>query len=141
MYKVFASMRTDMNEGWVWVSDLKLPARSIIEIHNKTSKKSVYCELLEIDDNFLNEYNRPPRIPITSDNPSVVINGWYRKKLGDIQTQQNCDLTIIESTCVCGLWGRLRACTGHPQIVVRLATWLGLASVVLGCLSVLVAFR
>jgi hypothetical protein len=32
------------------------------------------------------------------------------------------------------------ACTDHPQIIVRVAAWLGLISVVLGLLGVIIGF-
>ena len=140
MYKVLASMRQDMNEGWVWVTGLDIEPRSIIKIKNKDKnrKQSVYCEYLEIDANYIREYNQPPRVNIKADEKTLVINGWYRKSLGGIGTGQNHDLQITPAS---GLWGKFRASTGHPQIVVRLATWLAIISVALGLLGVCLAFK
>ncbi len=137
MYKVLASMRTDMNEGWVWLSDHSYAPRSIIKINNKSNGAVVYCEALEIDDNFIKEYNQPPRLNIDPAEKTIIMNGWYRKRLGGIETKKSYDLEVSEAN---GFWGRFRASTGHPQVVVRLATWLGVISVVLGIFGIGLAF-
>ena len=137
MYKVLAATRADMNEGWVWLTAAGFAPRSIIRITNKANRRYVYCECLEMDANFIKEYNQPSRINIDSNENTVVINDWYRKQLGDIATQKSHDLQIVE---VNGLWRKFRANTGHPQVVVRLATWLAAISVGLGALSICLAF-
>lgn len=98
----------------------------------------LYCEALKIDENFVKEYNQSPRMNINSDDGTVVINGWYRNRLGGIHTKQDHDLEISE---VNGFFGKFRASVGHPQIVVRLATWLGVISVALGFLGVCLSFK
>jgi len=138
VYKVLASTRMDMNEGWVWLSGHDFAPRSIIEIKNNSNGAVVYCEALEIDDNFMQEYNQAPRISITRDENTIVMNGWYRSRLGGIETKKYHDLKVSEAN---GLWGRFRASTGHPQVVVRLATWLGVISVALGIVSIGLAFK
>lgn len=134
--KVLAATRNDMNEGWVWLSETKLPPRSIVKIQNKNNKKTIYCEGLKIDSNFIKEYNQSHRININPNEPTAVINGWYRSHLGNIETKQKHELIITE---VNSYWGKLRACTDHPQIIVRLATWLAVLSVALGALSIFLA--
>lgn len=131
--KVFASLRDDAHQGWVWLQKTGLPARSIVKITNPKSGRTVYCEALQIESNFLDKYNRKPRIPITDPSSSIVLNGWYRAFLGGIATQSECDLTVKLAN---GPWGKFRACTHHPQTVVRVAAWLGLLSIVLGLISV-----
>lgn len=132
--KVLAAAREDMNEGWVWLSDHDFPPRSIVRIKNKSNKKKVFCEALEIDENFLKQYNQPPRININPDESTMVINSWYRKRLGSIQKKAFHELEISEANC---WYGKFQACIGHPQVVVRLATWLGIISVGLGILSIM----
>ncbi len=138
MYKVLASTRTDMNEGWVWLSNHGYAPRSIIKIKNNSNGAVVYCEALEIDDNFSKEYNQPPRLNIDPTEKTIIINGWYRKHLGGIATKESHDLEVWEEN---RLWGRFRASIGHPQVVVRLATWLGVISVALGILGIILAFK
>lgn len=138
MYKVLASTRTDMNEGWVWLSNQGFAPRSIIKIKNKSNGAVVYCEALEIDENFAQEYNQAPRLNIDQSEKTIVMNAWYRNRLGGIETKKSHDLTISEAN---GFWGRFRASTGHPQVVVRLATWLGVISVALGIVGIGLAFK
>jgi hypothetical protein len=131
--KVFASLRDDAHQGWVWLQKPDLPARSIVKITNPKSGRTVYCESLQIESNFLEEYNQKPRVPITDPSSSIVLNGWYRAFLGGIATQSEYDLSVKLAN---GPWGKFRACTHHPQAVVRVAAWLGLLSIVLGLISV-----
>jgi hypothetical protein len=47
--------------------------------------------------------------------PSIVINEWYRKKLGDLSTKGAIDLNITNANkCI----GWLISCVDHPQIIV-----------------------
>src|SRR5438067_1100596 len=100
-WTLFASPPDASNNGWVW---LALPPatkpRSIIKITNHQAHKSVYCEGLAIEDNFRTRYNRKGsrRRPILQRNIHIdhtgrvipaeqcqnpmVINFWYRNKLG-----------------------------------------------------------
>lgn len=140
MYKVLAATRADMNEGWVWLSshEHEFSPRSIIKIRNRSNNMIVYCEALKIDENFINEYNKLPRTPINRNENTIVINGWYRKHLGEVETKQIHDLEISEAN---RFLGKFRASTGHPQHVVRLATWLSLISFGLGILGICLALK
>ena len=127
--KLFAALREDMHQGWVWLQYPNLSARSIVKITNPTNEKSIYCEALQIDSNFRAIYNQSPRIIIDNPQTAIVINGWYRARLGGLLTQENIPLTIKPCDSVCG---RIMACIHHPQTVVRVAAWLGLISIILG---------
>ena len=87
-YRVLAAIRDDLNQGWVWVTNSDLDSRSVVKITNKKNGKSVYCECLEIDDNYLLIYNNPPRQTIDDKVPTMTISSWYRRKLGNIKTKQ-----------------------------------------------------
>jgi len=134
MYMVLAALRSELNEGWVWLTDSGFKQRSVVKISNRKNGKSIYCESLRIDNNFLFEYNKRPRISIKKNEKTVVMNEWYRKRLGEIETQKKHDLKISSANF---FWGKFRACTSHPQVVVRLATWLALISVTLGGFGVI----
>ncbi|MHA2030598.1 MAG: hypothetical protein ACXAC2_14720 [Candidatus Kariarchaeaceae archaeon] len=136
MYKVLASLRSEMNEGWVWLNNMDLEPRSIVKITNRTNGKKIYCECLEIDKNFLKEYNQPYRITINDTDKVIVINEWYRKQLGGLNTKQEYDLEIRAAN---NMWGRLWTNFYHPQVVVRLATKLAILSVILGVVSILIS--
>lgn len=62
------------------------------------------------------------------------MNGWYRAQLGELETQHEYALDI---TPVDDCWGKLRACMDHPQIIVRVAAWLGVIGVALGVIGVI----
>lgn len=134
MYRILASLRADMNEGWVWLGKTRPEPRATIRIKNKTNGKKIYCESLEIDNNYLYEYNDPSRHHIEEKdiNAVIIMNGWYRKKLGNLETNREYDLEVEEYNTA---FGRLCASLDHPQIVARVATKLGLWSVLLGLLG------
>jgi hypothetical protein len=136
-YIVFAALKDDINAGWVWVAKPDLPQRAVVRITNRKNDTTVYCEKLAIDDNFLVQYNYPQssRIKITDPTKSIVINEWYRSKLGNLSTQSEYDLQI---DLAANLYGHVRSCIDHPQIVVRLATRLGLWSIALGVIGVVI---
>ena len=122
MHRVLAALTRDMNEGWVWLSNAGLESRSIISIKNKTNNKKVFCECLEIDENFIKEYNSSDRTNTFQENENVIVmNAWYRKRLGGIAKNREHDLEIRSAD---NFYGKIRANTGHPQVIVRLATWL-----------------
>lgn len=127
--KLFATLREDTQQGWVWLQDSSLPSRSIVKITNPANGKFVYCEALQIDDNFLSAYNQFPRINIDNPHTSLVINGWYRATLGNLSTQSDVPLKIKPSNC---WWGKFKACINHPQVIVRVAAWLGVIGLFLG---------
>ena len=127
--KLFASLREDSHQGWVWLQDPSLPARSVIKIENPGNGKVVYCEALQIDKNFLDAYNQPPRFRINDPQEALVISGWYRAVLGGAPTQSEIQLSIKACN---SWWGKFRACTQHPQTVVRVAAWLGAIGLFLG---------
>lgn len=131
--KIFASLREDSQQGWVWFKNDTKSFRSVIKIKNLENGKSIYCEALQIESNFLHIYNQPPRITISDPKNSIVMNGWYRDKLG-LKTQVDIPLNIKDMD---NPWGKFKACTDHPQIVVRLATWLGVLGLILGILGLL----
>jgi hypothetical protein len=132
MYKVYASLKEDLNEGWVWLQMANLSPRAVVRIENRNNRKTIYCEALQIDENYLKIYNHSPRVTITEPEHSIVINDWYRKLLGNIETKQEHNIRVSEANYLCG---KLRSTQQHPQIVVRMASWLAILSVVLGVVS------
>ncbi len=134
MYRVFASLKEDINSGWVWLGSPKLQQRSIIRITNRNNGKSVCCEALRIDENFRQDYNQRARTyKIDTRENVIVINEWFRSKLGGFCPQTEQDFAIFPQD---ERWGRLRACLQHPQIAVRLPMEIAIVSVVLGIIGV-----
>ena len=134
-YKIFAALENDISQGIIWGNDEKFRNRTIVKIKN--SCNVVYCEYLYIDENFLKKYNDSKNTKKINNEPSLVINGWYRSKL-DIKTKTKYSLEI---KCANDPYGSLRASLHHPQVSVRLGTWLGIISVILGLVGVYISFK
>ena len=132
--KVFAALRDDTHQGWAWLQNASLPPRSVVKITNTSNGKSVYCEALQIDPNFLTQYNQSPRFAIKDPSNSLVLSAWYRAALGGVQGQADVALSIKPANSWCG---QFMACIHHPQVVVRLAAWLGGIGLVLGIIGLL----
>lgn len=135
-YQIFVALRDDMHQGWVWLKDASLPARCVVKITNQANGRSIYCEALQIEQNFLTKYNDPgsARCTIVNGTASLVIGAWFRAGLGGLRAQQHYPLEIAAAD---NCWGKLRAGMHHPQIIVRVAVWLGVLGVVLGAIGVL----
>lgn len=137
-FKIYAAKTEDVSQGWVRLGGLKLPHRSVVKLKASDTGKSVYCEVLSIDDNFIDDYNRPGggRIAIKDAQQYVLVAAeWYRTHLG-LKTGDEAE---IEVTIDNGFCGRVHACLHHPQVVVRVATYLGILGVALGALAVVLA--
>jgi hypothetical protein len=81
LMKVYAALRDDVSEGYVWLKRPDLPARSVVRVTNTLNGRSLYCEALQIEDNFLAEYNRVRRLSIDNPDASIVMSYWYRARL------------------------------------------------------------
>lgn len=133
--KVFASLSEDINNGWVWVPDSIVGERTVVRIKNCQSGNVVYCEALQIGDNYLKRYNTNDcTYRINDKHGAIVMSEWYRKKLRIQETQTEIEFEVRKKD---HLWGHVRASLHHPQIVVRLAMKLAILSVVLGAIGIL----
>lgn len=130
---IYAAFKEDINSGWVWLAIPTLPPRCVVKITNRVTSQSAYCEALQIDENYLTAYNQLPRKTISQASDALIVNEWYRTRLGCMQTQMAYSLEV-ES--VNNPFGKLMACLQHPQVVVRLATWLGILGLALGFVGV-----
>ncbi|PMG57690.1 hypothetical protein BCU89_09295 [Vibrio splendidus] len=139
-YYVLASLAEDINSGWCWIKGSDVSNRSLIQIKNNTNGKSVVCEALSVDGNFTEKYTNN-NSSLTNkkllDTQNVILmNAWYREKLGINQTQSKYDIQVSFVTKWC-VGKRIKACTMHPQVVVRLSTWLGLIGIFVGAVSLI----
>ncbi len=137
---IYATQREHVSDGFVWLKESDLPSRCIVRIKNPATRKVVYCEALQIEENFLRGYNKPPRRSIgpSEMDRALVMGRWFRWRLGDLKTKTEYLLQIESCN---GWWGKFRACTHHPQVVVRVAVWLGMVSVALGIVSVVLSVK
>lgn len=144
-YELRASLREDINQGWVWMTSGGFEPRSVVKITNIKTKKTIYCECLQIDKNYLTLYNQSSRKFIEPKNMSITMNSWYRQKLGGLDTNVKHDLNITAKNSFCG---KFLANIGHPQVIVRMSMWLsalslflGVVGVVLGLWSVCLSYK
>lgn len=139
-YKIFVALHADISSGWIWASspDFNVPHRSVVRVKNLSKKKTIYCELFQIDSNFQNIYNLETRVPIDHNQPSIVINEWYRKKL-EI-TYGKSTLVDLEISKVGFLYRLVAGARDHPQMIARVGIWLGIISVALGMIGVFLGF-
>jgi len=135
-YKIYVALNDDINSGWIWLNTPNFRQRSVVCIHNPEAKKKVYCEVLQIDKNFIKIYNAKDkgRLKLKKDIPSLVINEWYRKLLGDLSTKSEHEIEISTAD---NLIGKMLVCIYHPQIIVRVAYWLAVISVLLGAVGII----
>ena len=137
--KVFASTRDDIHAGVVWMDSKTTIVRPIVKITNIANGKKIYCELMKIEGAFKKFYNQKGsgRLTITDTSKAIVLNNWYRNKLGIRETQIQVDLEIDQP--VFSLLSKFFACVQHPQIVVRMSMWFSTIGLGLGILSVIIS--
>ena len=116
--KIYAALEADISNGTVWLKQNSLPARCIVKIANETNDRTVYCEALQFDENFLARYNAPTgnRRKIDDPDSSIVMGYWYRARLGDLNTSKTYSLLVKKAA---PYWGDVWACLHHPQLIVR----------------------
>jgi hypothetical protein len=138
-WKIYAAIYDEISEGFVWLMDDSLVCtsdhRCVVKITNPASKRSVFCEALQIDKNFERRYNVSPRFTIDPAS-AMVMSEWYRKGLGGLQTQIEYPLKVV-GTRSWNWYGKFRAWAGHPQLAVRSGAWLGLMGLGLGFLGMI----
>jgi hypothetical protein len=140
-YIIRAAISDETNEGWVWMSGH--PSRTVVKITDPKTRRAVFCEVREFDDNFLKKYNHSPRTSIDTPGQTIVMSEWYRGALGFLERtgpdnktnrrELNVQRTSIQA------WGALRAASHHPNLIVRLSTRLGVLGVWLGIAGVVLA--
>lgn len=139
--RIYACTRDDIHAGVVWTEYETSKIRPTVKIRNIANGRIVYCELMKIEGNFKKFYNKPcsGRAPITDTGKALVINNWYRDKLGINKTQIEVDLEITQP--LFSLWSKFLACLQHPQIVVRMSMGFSTIGLILGILSFFISFK
>lgn len=142
--KVFAAMYEELDSGHIWIpigtiDNYGSLSRRIAKV--SFGEKSIHCEVLELDPGYCKKYSEPGsgRLLIADETENiVVINDWYRRKLGIDQTYKDSMVEValdirLSAACFSGLL----ACFDHPQVIVRIATWLGLLGATLGLIGII----
>lgn len=140
-YQIYGAPAEDMNEGWIWIrheaikSEIK-NRRRIVKFKNTSahSRPVIYCEALYAEQLEINRFNKSRNNPLRND-CFTLMSGWYRHRLG-IPNLTNNTVVKLELTTNAKPWWLLFACLQHPQIVIVLATVLGIIGLGLGLIGV-----
>jgi len=136
IYLVKAALSEDVNAPYIWFSSLPCESREILKITNTDENKSVWCEVIKASDNFIHRYNNNKRtINICSSENYLIVNEWYRNKLG-LKKNSRSSIRITISNYPL-FYRQLLASYKHPDNTVRLAVDLAFISVILGGLGLL----
>ena len=135
-YITRVALAEDINNPFVWFSELPCNSREIVKITNKNTSKSIWCEVVKASGNFIERYNRNPRTnEIKEDIPFIVLNEWYREKLG-LNKNETANIEIKVSKMPL-FFRQIQASYIHPDNTVRLAVDLAFVSVALGAIGLL----
>ncbi len=131
-YELHTAIWDDIESGSIWISAPALTSRTIVHVRNTLNNQSLRCEVKMVDAYYLKRFSEQTGRTVDETSPQVFINAWYRKALGVTAREGPIELEIVADD---SLRGKVRACLQHPQVVVRIATILGLWSVALGVIG------
>ncbi len=130
--KILASRKTDAMEGWAWICPTLITENGFYKIINKSTKKEVTCYLRIIDDNYISEYKTGNTLTLKKDDKSIVLNEFYRKKIGVENTNTKFSLEIKKAGWY---FEYLSFEFSHPNPYVRQSSRLTLISFCIGIIA------
>lgn len=133
-YRIFAELAENVTVGCIYIASPTLQPHTIARVRCQDTGKTIWCETMPLDANFLTRYNLPPRLSIKEPESAMVVGHWYRTRLGDISTQSEVEMTVEKKDA---LFGRFKASQMHPSNVVRMAWVLAVVSCGLGLLGLI----
>jgi len=136
LMKIYPALHEDISSGWVWIGVGESFQRSVIRIECKETKRSIYCEALKLDENYMKRYKERTRHLIDPPEKALVINEWYRQRLGNLKTQIEYNFKIKSRVKIIG---RLKALIGHPQAPIRISFWLAFISIFVGFIGLIIS--
>jgi hypothetical protein len=127
-FLILAALDTETREGWVW---LPLPSKWAADVVSiKHDSHSVICERRVVDENFRRLYESETRATLPTNESFIVINAWYRQRLGINSARVKVSLEIREER---GLWEKhVSVFWHHPSAIVRSNIQVALVSIGLG---------
>lgn len=123
-YKIYASLFSESRTGRAWNKEKF--SSNLIKITSNENNKSIIVSNRKIDTNFERKYNKDGRIHLIES--ALVIDEFYRNKLGIVSTQEFKMLTI-KPVGKWQIWHNLRYLYEHPDDVVRITFWLAMISI------------
>jgi len=135
MYKVYPSLKEDINSPTVWLQGSNIGGRDLVLVKCKQSHKSVWVDAQIVDNNFQNNYNHSPRISLDNNKKVIIANEWYRQKLGIIKGA-NADLKIKQIKLpFIRPFRQMQAALNHPDSSVRISADIAILSLLLGIIG------
>lgn len=144
LFKIMAALFEESNSGWVWLDVEGFETRDYVKISRYDQKErrkyTTYCQVRIIDKAYVRLYNRkaPKKINISLHHNFIIMNGYYRNKLGNLKPGEKVDLEI-KRIAKPNIFELLRTFTGHPDKAIVVSSWLGILSFCLGFLSLIFA--
>jgi hypothetical protein len=134
-YKIFAALHEEAKEGWVWLPLDPDLATEHTHIRNPRNGRSIVCERRTADENFVGVYNSTHgTIRLPEFGKFIVINAWYRERLGIFDTKAELPLKVSNAS---GLWASYRSFRLHPSPAIRTSILLAVISLILGIIGFL----
>jgi hypothetical protein len=131
-YRIFVSKKEEDFENWFWSNDKSI--EGFAKVLNPTNKKSIVIYKRDIDENYINDYNkRDSTYNIKKDELSIVLNEFYRKKL-KIEKNQKLKLVIKNASCFDKIF---YSNWSHPNPTVSLSYKINITSIFLGLISLI----
>jgi hypothetical protein len=130
-FLILAALASEVKEGWVWLPLSASWSTDLVRItyHNR----SVITERRVVDANFRRFYEGETGAPLPTAENFLVMNAWYRQRLGINDTQIRLSLEVKEAN---SFWaGHVSVFWQHPQAVVRTNILVALVSIGLGILG------
>ncbi len=141
MYKVYPSLKEDINSPTIWLQGSSLAGRDLVLVKIKQNRKSVWVDAQIVDDNFLKHYNQHPRKTVSKDSKVIIANEWYRQKLG-IKKWSDADLEIKQLKCpVMRPFRQMQAALSHPDSAVRISADMAIVSLLLGAIGLILGLK
>ena len=132
-FLILAALASEVKEGWVWLPMSACWSTEVVRI--TYHDRSVICERRVVDANFRRLYEGETGVPLPAKDNLVIMNAWYRQRLGINDTQISLPLEIKEED---GFWARhVSVFWEHPQAVVRTNILVAVVSISLGMLGLI----
>jgi len=134
------ALAENIEAGFVWLSEPKVESREIVRIKNIDENRTIFCQSLNIDQNFCKKYNNGIRITTINETDAyIVANKWYRDKL-KIDKNSEVKLEVnVANTRIKKMWWAYLAAKKHPENSIRISTHIATLSLVLGALGIIFA--
>lgn len=137
-YNILPAFWEENNEGWIWINkNESVNSHDCVSITRKDNGKKLYTMARIIDNNLRSRWSEKHNNNSLPGNP-IIISEYYRSRLS-LQLESDIELCIVKIKYQ-WLYKIIVFACYHPNDVVKISTWLGIISIILGAISMLIAF-